>query len=39
MALQAVDQLIDQGHLVGYRFGRAIRLKAEDVEMCRNGTP
>lgn len=25
-------RLIDQGQLTGYRFGRVIRLKAEDVE-------
>jgi excisionase family DNA binding protein len=37
IALQGVYRLIDQGHLDGYRFGRVIRLKAEDVERYRGG--
>ena len=35
VTVQRIYELIDQGHLAGYRFGRVIRLRREDVDRYR----
>jgi excisionase family DNA binding protein len=36
VTIQGVYQLIDAGQLTGYRFGRGIRLRVEDVKRRRD---